>query len=99
MVIAISYGHYVNPMASERWKNDVAYAMTPFKLLAWPIGVWPLQVYNVYALIRCILATCCMVRSRLMSILTILVAWLFEDVAKTTVTLTSQFKIKLRSCW
>ncbi|XP_071625922.1 uncharacterized protein [Temnothorax longispinosus] len=47
-------------MASERWKNDVAYAMTPFKLLAWPIGVWPLQVYNVYSLIRCILATCCM---------------------------------------
>ncbi|KAG5314235.1 OR9A protein, partial [Acromyrmex insinuator] len=47
-------------MASERWKNDVAYAMTPFKLLTWPIGVWPLQVYNIYSLIRCILVTCCM---------------------------------------
>ncbi|XP_067210053.1 uncharacterized protein [Linepithema humile] len=47
-------------MASERWKNDIAYAMTPFKLLAWPIGVWPLQVYNVYSLVRCVVATCCM---------------------------------------
>ncbi|KAF3054279.1 Odorant receptor 122 [Nylanderia fulva] len=47
-------------MASEQWKNDIAYAMTPFKLLTWPIGVWPLQVYNIYSLIRCILATCCM---------------------------------------
>ncbi|XP_072760026.1 uncharacterized protein [Anoplolepis gracilipes] len=47
-------------MASERWKDDIAYAMTPFKLLTWPIGVWPLQVYNIYSLIRCILATCCM---------------------------------------
>ncbi|XP_011702896.1 PREDICTED: odorant receptor 13a-like [Wasmannia auropunctata] len=50
----------VDPMASERWKNDVAHAMIPFKLLAWPIGVWPLQVYNVYSLIRFILSTCCM---------------------------------------
>ncbi|XP_019883254.1 odorant receptor 9a-like [Camponotus floridanus] len=47
-------------MASERWKDDIAYAMTPFKLLTWPIGVWPLQVYNIYSLIRCVLATCCM---------------------------------------
>ncbi|XP_011645607.2 odorant receptor 13a-like [Pogonomyrmex barbatus] len=47
-------------MASEQWKNDVAYAMTPFKLLSWPLGVWPLQVYNIYSLIRCILATSCM---------------------------------------
>ncbi|XP_025987270.2 uncharacterized protein LOC113003180 [Solenopsis invicta] len=57
---SISYSHYPDPMARERWKNDVAYAMTPFKLLAWPVGVWPLQVYNVSSLIRCILATCCM---------------------------------------
>ncbi|KAG5343729.1 OR2A protein, partial [Acromyrmex charruanus] len=54
------YGYYVDLMASERWKNDVAYAMTPFKLLTWPIGVWPLQVYNIYSLIRCVLVTCCM---------------------------------------
>ncbi|KYN39485.1 Putative odorant receptor 22c [Trachymyrmex septentrionalis] len=47
-------------MASERWKNDVAYAMTPFKLLTWPIGLWPLQVYNIFSLIRCVLATCCL---------------------------------------
>ncbi|KAL6253409.1 hypothetical protein P5V15_005562 [Pogonomyrmex californicus] len=46
-------------MANEQWKDDVAYAMTPFKIISWPIGVWPLQVYNVYSFIRCILATCC----------------------------------------
>ncbi|XP_071625472.1 odorant receptor 9a-like isoform X1 [Temnothorax longispinosus] len=46
-------------MANERWKDDVSYAMTPFKLLTWPIGVWPLQVYNIYSLLRCIFATCC----------------------------------------
>ncbi|XP_011878793.1 PREDICTED: uncharacterized protein LOC105568041 [Vollenhovia emeryi] len=46
-------------MANKRWKDDVSYAMTPFKLLTWPIGVWPLQVYNVYSLLRCIFATCC----------------------------------------
>ncbi|XP_072760025.1 uncharacterized protein [Anoplolepis gracilipes] len=57
---SFSYSHYLDSMASERWKDDIAYAMTPFKLLTWPIGVWPLQVYNVYSLIRCILATCCM---------------------------------------
>ncbi|KAL6262770.1 hypothetical protein P5V15_005560 [Pogonomyrmex californicus] len=46
-------------MASGQWSDDVAYAMTPFKLISWPIGVWPLQVYNIYSLIRCTLATCC----------------------------------------
>ncbi|XP_012526056.1 odorant receptor 13a [Monomorium pharaonis] len=60
LVIGISYSHYLDPMASKRWKNDVAYAMTPFKILSWPVGVWPLQVYNGFSLIRCILATCCM---------------------------------------
>ncbi|KAL6445440.1 hypothetical protein ACFW04_000782 [Cataglyphis niger] len=46
-------------MASERWKNDIAYAMMPFKLITWPIGVWPLQVYDIYSLLRCALGTCC----------------------------------------
>ncbi|XP_025265699.1 odorant receptor 13a-like [Camponotus floridanus] len=46
-------------MASERWTNDFAYAMTPFKLITWPIGVWPLQVYDIYSLLRCILGTFC----------------------------------------
>ncbi|XP_026831337.1 odorant receptor 13a-like isoform X1 [Ooceraea biroi] len=60
MLIGISYGYYFNSMAGERWKSDIAYAMTPFKFLTWPIGIWPLQVYNIYSLIRCGLATCCM---------------------------------------
>ncbi|KAL6253408.1 hypothetical protein P5V15_005561 [Pogonomyrmex californicus] len=46
-------------MASGQWNDDVAYAMTPFKLISWPIGVWPLQIYNIYSLMRCVLATCC----------------------------------------
>ncbi|KAH0956336.1 OrP2 [Eciton burchellii] len=46
-------------MARERWKDDIAYAMTPFKLITWPIGVWPLQIYDVYSLIRCVFGICC----------------------------------------
>ncbi|KYN03308.1 hypothetical protein ALC62_05858 [Cyphomyrmex costatus] len=59
-------------MASERWKNDVAYAMNPFKLLTWPVGLWPLQVYNMYSLIRCVLVTCCMVSSQFRRFLSLL---------------------------
>ncbi|XP_070167659.1 odorant receptor 49b-like isoform X2 [Polyergus mexicanus] len=57
-IIDISYSHYLDPMAGERWKNDIAYAMTPFKFIAWPIGVWPLQHYNFYSLLRSALGTC-----------------------------------------
>ncbi|XP_025265704.1 uncharacterized protein LOC109610030 isoform X2 [Camponotus floridanus] len=32
--------------------------MTPCKLIAWPVGVWPLQVYDIYSLLRCVLGTC-----------------------------------------
>ncbi|XP_025987223.2 odorant receptor 2a-like [Solenopsis invicta] len=32
--------------------DDVAYAMTPFKLLTLPLGVWPLQKYNAFSLVR-----------------------------------------------
>ncbi|XP_077259544.1 odorant receptor 10-like isoform X2 [Temnothorax americanus] len=46
-------------MASERWKDDIAYAITPFKLVAWSIGVWPFQVHNVFSLIPCTLGICC----------------------------------------
>ncbi|XP_032680057.1 odorant receptor 47a-like [Odontomachus brunneus] len=45
-------------MAKERWNDDIAYAMTPFKLLMWPVGGWPLQVYNTYSLMRCVAVTC-----------------------------------------
>ncbi|XP_025265701.1 odorant receptor 13a-like isoform X2 [Camponotus floridanus] len=46
-------------MARERWKDDITYAITPFKLITWPIGVWPLQVYDIYSLLRCALGICC----------------------------------------
>ncbi|EZA49010.1 ObirOr5-P5 [Ooceraea biroi] len=40
------------------WENDVAYSMTPIKLLTIPIGGWPLQEYNNFALARHVLSTC-----------------------------------------
>ncbi|XP_039314405.1 odorant receptor 4-like [Solenopsis invicta] len=35
------------------WNDDIAYAMTPFKFLTLPLGVWPLQKYNTFSLARC----------------------------------------------
>ncbi|XP_072760027.1 uncharacterized protein [Anoplolepis gracilipes] len=49
----------ISTMTSTRWKDDIVYAMTPFKLIMWPIGMWPLQVYNIYSLLRCVLGICC----------------------------------------
>ncbi|XP_019882995.2 odorant receptor 13a-like [Camponotus floridanus] len=40
------------------WKDEVAYAMTPLKILTVPIGGWPLQEYNKFALARHILSIC-----------------------------------------
>jgi len=54
-----SYMHHFDSMTREQWENDIAYAMTPFKLITWPIGAWPLQVYNFYSLIRCAFGICC----------------------------------------
>ncbi|EFN67931.1 hypothetical protein EAG_14055 [Camponotus floridanus] len=53
-------------MARERWKDDIAYAMTPFKIITWPIGIWPLQIHNAYSLLRSILSTCCATKSPVM---------------------------------
>ncbi|XP_020296087.1 uncharacterized protein LOC109861023 [Pseudomyrmex gracilis] len=39
--------------SEQRWNNDIAYAMIHVKLIAWTIGVWPLQVYDIFSLIRC----------------------------------------------
>ncbi|XP_014485696.1 PREDICTED: uncharacterized protein LOC106750110 [Dinoponera quadriceps] len=39
------------------WKEDVAYAMTPIKFLTIPLGAWPLQEYNMFALVRHIVST------------------------------------------
>ncbi|XP_076759082.1 uncharacterized protein LOC143428243 [Xylocopa sonorina] len=36
------------------FKKDFAYAMTPLKILSWPVGTWPLQVYNVFSNLRTI---------------------------------------------
>ncbi|CAL7938187.1 unnamed protein product [Xylocopa violacea] len=37
------------------FNKDIAYAMTPLKILSWPVGTWPLQVYNVFSNLRTIL--------------------------------------------
>lgn len=46
-----------NLIATMEWKDEVAYAMTPLKILTVPIGGWPLQEYNKFALARHILST------------------------------------------
>ncbi|NP_001229913.1 odorant receptor 63 [Apis mellifera] len=37
--------------------KDFAYAMTPLKFLAWPVGTWPLQVFNTFSIIRATFST------------------------------------------
>ena len=46
--------HRLYMTAIMSWNDDVAYAMTPFKLLTLPLGVWPLQKYNTFSLVRSI---------------------------------------------
>ncbi|KAH0956335.1 OrP1 [Eciton burchellii] len=46
-------------MANRRRKDDIAYVMNLFKFVLWPIGIWPLQTYDIYLLMRCILGICC----------------------------------------
>ena len=36
------------------WNDDMAYAMTLYKFLTLPLGVWPLQKYNTFSLVRSI---------------------------------------------
>jgi len=44
------------------WNDDVAYAMTPYKLLTLPLGVWPLQKYDTFALVRSVVCGSSLVR-------------------------------------
>ncbi|XP_076629848.1 odorant receptor 85b-like [Colletes latitarsis] len=37
-------------------EKDFAYAMNPLKILAWPVGTWPLQKYNLFSTLRTILS-------------------------------------------
>jgi len=50
--------------AKMSWNDDVAYAMAPFKFLTLPLGVWPLQKYDTFALIRTIVCGSSLVRSQ-----------------------------------
>jgi len=44
------------------WNDDTAYAMTLVKHLTVPIGAWPLQEYNKFALLRHTLSSFGLVR-------------------------------------
>lgn len=43
--------------ATMSWNADVAYAFTPYKILTLPLGIWPLQEYNTFSLVRSVV--CC----------------------------------------
>ncbi|XP_071556202.1 odorant receptor 10-like [Temnothorax nylanderi] len=46
------------------WNADIAYAFTPFKTFALPLGIWPLQKYNTFSLVRSIV--CCFILTVMM---------------------------------
>lgn len=46
--------HFVRMKESS--DEDFAYAMTPLKIMSWPVGTWPLQVYDILSAIRAIIA-------------------------------------------
>ncbi|XP_043601024.1 uncharacterized protein LOC122575727 isoform X2 [Bombus pyrosoma] len=37
--------------------KDFAYAMTPMKIMSWPVGTWPLQDYNIFSAMRVIITS------------------------------------------
>ncbi|XP_039314403.1 uncharacterized protein LOC105193232 isoform X3 [Solenopsis invicta] len=43
------------------WNDDITYAMTPLKLLTLPLGVWPLQKYNTFSIVRSFVCGFCMI--------------------------------------
>lgn len=49
--------------ATMSWNADVAYAFTPYKILTLPLGIWPLQKYNTFALVCSIVCCFSLVRS------------------------------------
>lgn len=65
--ILISCNVQLYMIAIMLWNDDVAYAMTPFKLLILPLGIWPLQKYNTFSLIRSVVCGFSMVRSQFLS--------------------------------
>ncbi|XP_060825152.1 uncharacterized protein LOC132912060 [Bombus pascuorum] len=42
--------HLARMKASSR--KDFAYAMTPLKIVSWPVGTWPLQDYDIFSAMR-----------------------------------------------
>ena len=63
--LTIIVQHFL-PNNKMTWKNEVAYSMTPVKLLTVPIGGWPLQEYNKFALGRHIVCSFGLVRFQIL---------------------------------
>lgn len=49
------------------WNDDIAYALTPLKLISFPLGFWPLQENNMFDLLRYIVSVVGLVRFHLLS--------------------------------
>ncbi|CAD1479012.1 unnamed protein product [Heterotrigona itama] len=47
---------YLSVLKMKTSSLNFAYAMTPLKILSWPVGTWPLQNYNTFSFIRAIIA-------------------------------------------
>ncbi|XP_054014561.1 odorant receptor 45b-like [Hylaeus anthracinus] len=42
-------------------KEEFAYAMVPLKILAWPVGTWPLEKHNVSSVLRFFVSVCLLI--------------------------------------
>ncbi|XP_076629846.1 odorant receptor 82a-like [Colletes latitarsis] len=49
---------YEHPSKMKKNK-DFEYAMVPLKILAWPVGTWPLEKYNLFSAFRSIASIIC----------------------------------------
>jgi len=61
-IIELSCNVQLYLTAIMSWNDDVAYALTPLKLLTQPLGVWPLQKHSTFSLTRCIMCIFSLVR-------------------------------------
>ncbi|XP_043498405.1 odorant receptor 47a-like [Polistes fuscatus] len=48
-------------MGKKPWNDEVAYAMTFYKFLTLPTGVWPLQNYNFFSIVRSVVTVGCQI--------------------------------------
>ncbi|XP_011645617.2 odorant receptor 10a-like [Pogonomyrmex barbatus] len=71
--------------------KDIDYAMDPHKFIILPLGVWPLQKYNTFALIRCIVCGVSLVRVLTIFILYVPIKFFFSCIFNITVMMSVLF--------